>query len=825
MKFLKKVLILFFKPSVFKIGLVITLVFASLSFFHGKLTILDFLTTIEMKYLDFRFQNRGYIPAGDNVVLITVDEKSIQQIGRWPWKRDVIAKLVTKLKGYGIKVFSFDAFFSEPEQNSITGALQKAEREYKKSTKRRRSKKFLKYLEEEAKRADTDVILSNAIEKAEDNVVLGYAFFLSSQEIEGIDQSTFARHFSNIEDSQIQMVFAPEEDERGSPDLTYDKAKGVLTNITILSEKTDHHAFVNAKPDNDGPIRKSYMFMPFENDDEVAYFPSLALKSVMRFLDEEIILRLKYDSEIFHATKVEDISFACITGEDRSKKELEGMKKFLCPKLADGTLDEEQKINIPVDEEGRFLINYRGPAKTFPHYSIADILNNKKTIKASYYDGDKIVTKKEAFGGKIGIFGATAIGVFDLRNTPFSSVYPGLEIHANVIDNILQGDFLTRSDDMFWYEFLIILVSGIVLSLAFIKLTAMWAAILTVGTLVFYWYIDKTYFFSQGTWVHIVIPMFQVVFIYFSVNLFKYMTEEKQKRQIKGAFQQYVAADVVSEMLKDPDKLQLGGEKREITILFSDIRSFTTISEGLEPQELGKFLNMYLSPMTDIVIENTGTIDKYMGDAIMAIFGAPVNNEEHSVLACRTALLMMKHLGELRDDWKEKGYPESIHTMDIGIGLNSGFATVGNMGSTQIFDYTCMGDNVNLGSRLEGINKEYKTHIMISEFTNAMVKEKGMNTRPVDLVAVKGKKLPVAIYELIAEGAIPQEVQDQIGYTTEAFDLYKKQEWDKSIEMYKKAIDAVKGDPTAQLFIDRCKDYKGDPPGDDWTGVHIMKTK
>ena len=539
-------------------------------------------------------------------------------------------------------------------------------------------------------------------------------------------------------------------------------------------------------------------------------------------------MRLSFDAIEANATKVEYISFACISDEDLEEENKKLVERFLCPKKEDGTINEEAKSNIPIDEGGRFLINYRGPAKTFPHYSIAEILNDKDYVTASVFDGKKLVERKikktEAFNNKIAVFGATAIGIFDLRNTPFSSVFPGVEIHANVIDNILQGDFLTRTDEIDMYEFLLILVSGILLSIAFIKLTALLAALLTVGTLFLYWYIDQTYFFSAGTWVHIVIPSFEVLTIYFSVNLFKYMTEERQKRQIKGAFQQYVAADVVNEMLKDPEKLQLGGQKREITILFSDIRGFTTISEGLEPQELGKFLNMYLSPMTDIVIENLGTIDKYMGDAIMAMFGAPVVNDGHATLGCTTALKMMAGLNALRDEWKEKEYPDSIAGMDIGIGLNSGFATVGNMGSTQIFDYTCMGDNVNLGSRLEGINKEYKTNIIISEYTNKMVENKGMITRPIDLVAVKGKKLPVEIYELLGEGNVSQQMKDKKGLFTEGFLLYKKQEWDKAIAKFQESVKAA-DDPTAKIFIERCEEYKQDSPGDDWGGVHVMKTK
>jgi len=445
MNLIKKILIILFKPSVFKIGLLITFSFVMLSFFQGRI---NFLNTIEMKYLDFRFQNRGYIKEGGHVAIVAVDEKSIQQIGRWPWSRDVIAKLIYKLKSYGAKVIAFDAFFSEEDPNKVSPIIEKVKKEYLNSVKKKQDKDFLSFMTKEAKRADTDMAFAQAIEEATDNVILGYAFFLDDEEVKDIDKKSFDTHFENIKEAQIKLVFAPDKEERLNDLTTFSRGKGILSNIKLFSSRTVNHAFVNARPDLDGPIRKAFMFISYQHEGSTYYFPSLALKSIMGFLEEEVILRLAYDNEIFNATKVEDISFACLSMEDRSEDDKKSLKSFACPKNPDGTINEEAKIFIPVDEEGRFLINHRGPAKTFPHYSIADIFDDSDTIKASYDSGDKIVKKTEAFKNKIAIFGATAIGVFDLRNTPFSPVFPGVEIHANVIDNILEGDYLTRSDKM-----------------------------------------------------------------------------------------------------------------------------------------------------------------------------------------------------------------------------------------------------------------------------------------------------------------------------------------------------------------------------------------
>ncbi|MCS7084445.1 MAG: adenylate/guanylate cyclase domain-containing protein, partial [Aquificaceae bacterium] len=221
-------------------------------------------------------------------------------------------------------------------------------------------------------------------------------------------------------------------------------------------------------------------------------------------------------------------------------------------------------------------------------------------------------------------------------------------------------------------------------------------------------------------------------------------TEEENVKYIRSTFSKFVAKDVVNELLANPDALKLGGEKKEVTVFFSDVRGFTTISETLSPENLVQLLNEYLSIMTDLIISYRGTIDKYMGDAIMAFWGAPIPNEEHAYYACIASLAQLEELKKLQQRWVEQGYP----VIDIGIGLNSGYAVVGNMGSSHRMDYTVMGDTINLGSRLEGTNKQYGTRIIISEFTYAKVKDR-VYVRELDIIRVKGKNEPVKIYELL----------------------------------------------------------------------------
>ena len=273
-------------------------------------------------------------------------------------------------------------------------------------------------------------------------------------------------------------------------------------------------------------------------------------------------------------------------------------------------------------------------------------------------------------------------------------------------------------------------------------------------------------------------------------------------------------------MLKDPSKLKLGGDKKNLSVLFSDIRGFTTVSEKLTPEELVHLLNEYLTAMTDIVFKYDGLLDKYMGDAIMAVFGAPLDQPDHPERACMTAIRMMEKLKKLQKKWSDEERP----VLDIGIGINSGDMVVGNMGSEMRFDYTVMGDSVNLGSRLEGINKEYGTNIVISEFTYEKVKDT-LLCRELDSVRVKGKALPVRIYELLGERKYSEKLSGFVSAFEEGLVNYRQYQWDEAIFCFKKAIEIRSGDPPSELYIKRCDGLKENPPETGWDGVYTMTKK
>jgi adenylate cyclase len=383
---------------------------------------------------------------------------------------------------------------------------------------------------------------------------------------------------------------------------------------------------------------------------------------------------------------------------------------------------------IPTDEHGRMLINYRGPNRTFLMYSISDILDRN--------------LPPGTFKDKIVLIGATAIGIFDLRVTPFSTNMAGIEKHASVVDNILRGDFIRRSDTA---VVLLIFVFAIVLGITLPQLGAKAGVALFLalfgGYLAFVYYL----FIAQGIWFNLVYPASALFFGYTSQTAYRFFMEERRAREIRKMFSSYVSKRIVDELIRDPSKAKLGGDRKEITVLFSDIRGFTSFSEKHQPEEVVSQLNEYLGAMTNIVFEYEGTLDKFVGDAIMALWGAPVGQPDHAERACRCAVSMIEKLKELQDKWAAEGK----YVIDIGIGINTGDMVVGNMGAPgKKMDYTVIGDNVNLGARLESLTRQYNNHIIISEYTHAKVANV-VEAKELGSVTVKGKQLPVVIYDLV----------------------------------------------------------------------------
>ena len=458
----------------------------------------------------------------------------------------------------------------------------------------------------------------------------------------------------------------------------------------------------------------------------------------------------------------------------------------------------------PEFNKKRMLINFYAEPGSYNYISFSDIYYNR--VDPNY------------FKGKIALIGVTSPAEHDDYTVPISAQnMPGVEIHANLVQSILTKDYISYQDDI--SAIAIIFLFGILTGLLFFKFRIYIAVIFLIFIVIAYVF-ASIYIFDSGIIMKILYPILSIVTVSFSLVVVYYRTEERGRKWITSVFGKYVSPVVIDSLIKNPKMINLGGEKRNITIFFSDIRGFTSISEKLTPEELVHLLNEYLTEMTSIIIKDEGLVDKYMGDAIMAFWGAPLEQPNHAELACSSSLEMMEKLKELQKKWKDEGIP----SFNIGIGLNSGNAIVGNMGSSSRFDYTAMGDNVNLASRTEGLNKIYGTNIIITENTQKVVKDK-FETRKLDAVRVKGKKKPVLIYELISEkGKVSKKESDFIKLYEEGLKLYFDKKWKPAILCFEKAL-KIKEDASSAEFIRRCQEFFKNPPSKDWDGVWEVKTK
>jgi adenylate cyclase len=745
---LKKIL------SISPLTITIFIIFVALILFFMDVRFLRFM---ELKALDLRMVSRGKLQPGGEVVIATVDEKSLSELGRWPWPRTQIANLIDKLKQYEAKAVGFDVVFAEPDENSSIKTIAQLSEELKKSGTQ--DKKVQMLLRKKQMAADTDAILARSVARAK-NVTLGYFFHLTDKDLAHVTEKQIDASAENISSSKYQMIR-----ETAKPDeFSLIHAYSAAANLKSLSEAAENSGYFNAFPDTDGTLRWAPLMIKFQDN----YYAPLSISLLMQYLDWPMLSLSLTDFGV------------------------EGIRIG--------------EIDIPTDEAGRMLVNYLGPAKTFPHYSISDIVKDRLS--------------PDTFKDKIVVVGATATGIYDLRVTPFSPVYPGVEIHATVIDNILHQNFLQRSVWTAFVDVCALIVLGLVIGLVIPRVKAVQGMLLSFFIIAFF-VVANTFIFSYlNTWLNLIYPVLTMVVIYLGITIYRYITEEREKKKIKGAFQYYLTASVINEMLKDPTKLKLGGDKKDLSVLFSDIRGFTSISEKMTPEELVHLLNEYLTAMTNVVFKYEGLLDKYMGDAIMAVFGAPLDQPDHAVRACRTALGMMEELKRLQKKWAEEEKP----VLNIGVGVNTGDMVVGNMGSEMRFDYTVMGDSVNLGSRLEGINKEYGTNIIISEFTYKAAKDV-LFCRELDSVRVKGKKLPVSIYELIGEKKDAEKWGNAVSLFEEGLEKYKQGLWDEAIERFRKVLEIRPFDAPSHLYIERCQVLKESPPEGPWDGVFTMTKK
>ncbi len=791
----------------FKLALVITILFIPLYYFYSE--DIPLLKSFELKTLDLRFKRRGPILPSDDVVIVAIDDYSIENLGRWPWPRFYYAKLLDKLSADGAGVVGFDFIFSDPEKSPEYKRL-KILKKYFDSLNIEKDaangKMLSDILNQLLETSTSDLFFAKSISR-NNNVGLGFVFEVFSEiygkpivyEEMSLDEMTseeigHGNDMSNMshdndmppaelleetsgdndkpldvlpsEESKIMktLVFKQLPNSSDKYSLKVPVANEVILPLRELYQGARTLGFFNTFPDSDGVLRWDNLLIKYKGN----YYPSFALQLLKQY----------------YGLKNEDIRF--LPGKGISLG----------------------NTVIPLDEYGRIFINHYGPPYTVKRYSY------EKIMFGEFPPG--------TFKDKIVLIGAAATGLGDTWPTPFAhEAFPGVEKHATVISNILQEKFIYRNDSTLLVDLLFIVAIGLGLGYFLPKFSPIKASFFVIFVLVLVFLANYALFFYSKMWINLVYPVLQLIVITSTVITYKFFTEDKQKRFIKRAFSQYLSPAVIENLVNNPDMLKLGGERKVLTAFFSDVAGFSTISEMLSPEELVELLNVYLSEMTEIILKYGGTVDKYEGDAIIAFFGAPIPDDEHAKKACTVSIEMQLRLNEMRKTWEKEGKPELF----MRIGLNTGQMVVGNMGSKTRMDYTMMGDSVNLAARLEGVNKQYGTFTIISEYT---LKEVGnaFEVRELDSIRLVGKKEPVKIYELMAKkGDISSNKRKVVQLFLEGLGAYKEKDWQKAITFFGNALKIDKNDNPSKNFLKRCEDFLISPPPDNWDGICDQQTK
>lgn len=698
-----------------------------------------FFHLTDIRAMDYRLLQRGPIPPGDQVIIVAVDDNSLDQVGRWPWPRTVFAQLIDHLAAAKPLAIGVDVMFSEPssfDEGSGRSARPADTTDAEWQT-----------VQQALNRQDD--ALAQSLQRA-GRVVLGYFVRLGEGE-------------PATADPQLTSYNLVQGSVGGRGVIEIPSAVESRASLPAIRQAAHALGYFNVVPDTgDGFVRRLPLAIRFGD----TFLQPLSLATLRAALGDPMLrLRLgPYGAE--------------------------------SARLAD--------VEIPLAEDGKMLINYRGPSHTFTHVPAVDVLDGR--IPAS------------AFAGKIILIGVTATAVADVRVTAFAEIFPGVEIHANAIDNILQGDFIRQPRWLVAVDIGAILLFCLSLGVALRRLRGARGALVGCAALALYLFASQRVFVTYGLPLSLVYPILAIVLTYTGIVLFQYVAEEREKRKVRRALALYLSPSMAELVSSHPERLALGGEKRDLTVFFSDIRGFTSISEKLAPEQLVELLNQYLGDMTDIIFSHDGMLDKYIGDAVMAVWGAPLEQPDHARRACLATLAMTRRLDELNRGWQARGWPR----LEIGCGLNSGPMVFGNMGSTQHLALTVMGDNVNLGSRLEGTNKMYGTHIIASESTVRAAGD-AIVARELDLVRVKGRHEPVRMFEILGGADERTTLQPRIDRFQAAMRAYRQQDWSTAAALFDAL--AEEGDAPAKLFAERCRAYASTPPAIDWDGVTVLETK
>jgi len=721
------------------LGLVITLFFIGHAARYYEVPI---ITQLDNIIYDARLQLTMPRGVDERIVILDIDEKSLQEVARWPWPRDVMAGLVDTLFGkYDVAIVAFDVVFAEADYSSGIRALERLAEGRLKDVPA-----YQEVYRELRPTLDNDGLFAQAIKGKP--VVLGY--YLNSEKE--------AKRIAAIPDPVL-----PKGTFQGR-NIPFTSWVGYGGNLPQFLKNAASAGHFNPLTDPDGVVRR----VPLIAELDGAYYEALSLAVVRTILG---------------FPKVEP-GYAPDRFLQRGYSGLEWL--------------QVGPLQIPVDETASALIPYRGHKFSFSYISLADVIAGR--------------VAPERLKGKIALVGTTAPGLLDLRSTPVDNVYPGVEVHANLIAGMLDKNIKLKPPYMLGAEVVLLLIGGVSLSLLIPMLAPLWATLATLaGTMlitglnVLIW-----------TEADMVLPLAASVAMtasLYTVNMaYGYFVEARSKRQFTELFGQYVPPELVDRMARDPEKYNMEPRAAELTILFSDVRGFTSISEALKPEELREYINEYLTDMSGIIrSKHRGTLDKYIGDAIMAFWGAPVDDAQHARNGVLAALDMQRERKVLNEKFAARGWP----TLKIGIGLNSGSVRVGDMGSQVRRAYTAMGDPVNVASRLEGRTKYYGVGILVGEPTKNAVTD--VTFKEIDRIKVKGKDEAVSIYEPLGmEGEVERAVLDEVKLWHQTLRAYRAQQWDQ-VEV--SLLNLQRMNPECELYAlygERVTQVRRTPPAAGW---------
>ncbi len=780
------------------ISIFITVISFSIFILHeANPNLFTIINTLDLKGLDIKFKIRGIKNTKSKVVIIAADEKSFQTFGQWPWDRGtVFAPLIQKLCTYNPKSIGFDIVWSEKEKLISDIAKKKLLDNWPVKAPP---------LDEIINSKTGDNVLGSAISNCISKVVLGYMLTLNKGE--GLEPEEFEKRLQTLVSSGSNAPTTQTKGEIKFAQTSKDGFSNVqfnfvgiggLLNIPEITPNNIGQGFMNNEPDEDGNFRSSVLLYATP----LGFVESLPLRMAQK--------------ELSPKDNATHLFLQPFQPENSMQEDL---------RLSIQTATEER--DIPIDLRGKSIVNFRGPNFSYPNVSLVDVLSADEGIDVTQFDKNEGIKttkihKAEFFRDAHILVGVTANSLYDIRPRPFDAQASGVENHATILDNILNNDFIVRPVTN---ELIKLYIISFILSLVFgyiiVKLGAVYGILVAIITIGGVFYYDQRFMFHKNIYFPGHLHAAQLLFQYFVITVFKFWKEESDKKEIREAFGKYVSASIINEMLKDPNNLKLGGQKRDLSILFSDIRGFTELSEKVEVGTLTLFLNEYLGSMTDILQANEGTLDKYIGDAVMGFWGAPLASDKHAILSVKTAVEMITKVFELNKVFKEK---YNI-TIDVGIGINTGSVSVGNFGSQKVFEYTVIGDNVNLASRLEGLNKYYGTRIIISETTKENLPQGMFHMREIDNVKVKGKHKPVKIYEVFPDVEEYSAVKSSLGEFETGLKNYYAQQWMESARIFLSIVQKNEKDKVSKEFISRCEYFMQNPPGKDWDGSWEMKSK